>query len=109
VTDPEVFEEVPDKPTSNGGLLGRLRGRLEQLAGRSLRLLPSARSLAASSDTGMSGRRSAPTCFRKGRRRRERQRPGPTSLLASLSSSCHSRTSATIRSRTISPTALRPI
>jgi adenylate cyclase len=35
VTDPQVSEEVPDKPASDGGLRGRIRGRLK-LAGGAL-------------------------------------------------------------------------
>jgi adenylate cyclase len=33
VADPEVSEEVPDKPASDGDLLGRLRGRLKLIGG----------------------------------------------------------------------------
>jgi adenylate cyclase len=35
VTDPQLSEEVPDKPASDGGLRGRIRGRLK-LAGGAL-------------------------------------------------------------------------
>ena len=33
MADPEVSEEVPDKPASDGDLLGRLRGRLKLIGG----------------------------------------------------------------------------
>lgn len=61
----------------------------------------------ASSSIGMLGRRSALMFCRKGKRHKERQRPGPISLPACLLSSCHLRTSTMIRSRTISRTVLQ--
>ena len=84
MTDPEISVEVPDKPASDGALPGRLRGRLN-LVGGALASIAAVGAVAS----GLLGywniwKTVRTECFRKGRRRGGRQRPGPTSPRLSI-------------------------
>jgi adenylate cyclase len=105
----EAPKEVPEKPVSAGagGLLSQIRGRLK-LAGVALTLV------AAIGAVGVVGYWNVWNTVRTvvlqdGQKTQREAAARPDSLPACLSSSCPLRTSTTIRSRIISPTALRPI